>query len=125
MKAETKRRIKAAIERMDAALWVIVRRWAFRQLRKLVDVADDRLQAAQVKLRKEIAETQSLAQEGYGANACGSTVVRPIPLPVLEQPAGKTYAKWEARKSGVASVTKKSARRHHRLTAAEFDRQFA
>jgi hypothetical protein len=137
MKAETKRRIKAAIERIDAALWVMVRRWAFRQLRKLVDVADDRLQAAQVKLRNELSDLSGRqhpaltvhssedmlhqrTDEQRSANARSeSELLIPYETP-------NSYAKWEARKSGVAPVTKKSARRvRHRLTAAEFDRQFA
>jgi len=118
MKAETKRRIMAFVDRVDAALWVIVRRWAFRQLRKLVDLADDRLQAAQVKLREEIAERNSSSQQG-------SPVAAPSSGQHPQAAAGEDFTQWEARRSGVAPVTKKSARRRHRLTAAEFDRQFA
>jgi hypothetical protein len=118
MSPATKKRIKAAIERADAALWLTVRRWAFRQLRKMVDAADDRLQAAQVKLRTEIAEREASSQQG-------SPVAVSKTLTPLKPAAGEDFMQWEARRSGVALVTKKSARRRHRLTAAEFDRQFA
>jgi hypothetical protein len=37
----------------------------------------------------------------------------------------ENHAEWEARRSGVAPVSKKAAARRRRLTAADFDRRFA
>src|SRR5271154_3794139 len=56
---------KAFIDRVDAALWLIVRRLALRWLRKLVDGADDRLHAAEVSFRNEITTQSSSDGQGF------------------------------------------------------------
>jgi hypothetical protein len=104
-------------------LWL--RRWVIRQLIKLVDRAEERLQAWQVRLRENLAShavpvKQSLPVENERAEAntrdgrVGSVGRRRI-----------SFLEWEARKSGVAVITKKEARRREHLTAAGFDRRFA
>jgi hypothetical protein len=98
-------------------LWL--RRWAIRQLIKLVDGAEERLQRWQVSLREKIAP-KPLAAEDQALPRHHSPVDR-TPLP-----AGETFLQWEARKSGVAPVSKKVARRRReRMTAAAFDLKFA
>ena len=110
MKAETKQRIKLAL-----------RRFTLRWLRKLVDVVDDRLHAAEVTLRKEISD---------GTLDRRADVVGVSDLPdsrLLEKPAlqrqEETFLEWEARRSGVAPVRKKRYHRVHlrRRTASDFD----
>jgi hypothetical protein len=122
MKAQTKQRITAFIDRVDAALWLIVRRWTIRQLRKLVDVADDRLHATEVALREEITartvRTEPLIDNGAFVEGSASA---PYDTPT-------SYAKWEARRSGVAPISKKAARQRRektRMTAAAFDLKYA
>lgn len=108
-------------------LWA--RRVALRWARKLVDLADDRLHAAEVKLRNDLASRvvpvkQSLTAEHQQAEA------RKL-IPARGEEAGstgrrrETFQQWEARRSGVAPVSKKEARRRRALTAAEFDLRFA
>lgn len=107
MSPQTKQRIK---------IWC--RRLALRWLRKLVDVADDRLHTAEVKLRKEIAEGKASSQQD-------SPVVAPLNRDTPRPATGEDFQQWEARRSGFAPVSKKKAVRRQRLTAADFDRRFA
>jgi hypothetical protein len=92
-----------------------LRRWAIRQLIKLVDRGEERLQEWQVSLRKKLAAPVPAHEVGSGDR----TEVRILP------PAQSSFQKWEARRSGVAVITKKQATRRRRLTAADFDRRFA
>jgi hypothetical protein len=120
--------MKAFIDRVDAALWLIVRRWTIRQLRKLVDIADDRLHATEVRLREE------LSMRPEGAN---STQGLPLP-PHAEAKSAEVFAagatkhedfqQWEARRSGIAPISKKAARQRREkahMTAAAFDLRYA
>jgi hypothetical protein len=105
---------------MNAQVKLFLRRFTLRWLRKLVDVLDDRLHAAEVKLREEIAATTVRTEPliDKGAFVEGSASV-PYDTP-------KTFIEWEARRSGVAPVSKKSARaRRERTTATGFDLRFA
>jgi hypothetical protein len=104
-------------------LWL--RRWALRQLIKLADRAEERLQAWQVSLRndlcgcKTVAETAaSFSAKPVPARTCltsgrgqpqgdlaaesnsqaGTRHRSPVDRPL---PAGETFLEWEARKSGV------------------------
>jgi hypothetical protein len=94
-------------------LWL--RCWAIRQLIKLVDRAEQRLQMWQVALRVQLTP-KNLAVAVQASPRHRSPVDRPLP-------AGETFLQWEARKSGVAPVAKR--RRRERLTAGAFDRRFA
>jgi hypothetical protein len=137
MKTETKRRIKLAL-----------RRFTLRWLRKLVDVADDRLHAAEVKLRGEVAAKNSSDGQGFVTIVeLNRDAQRPqaVDEPFLsaqdkagncptvtdetaqETPIrGTTFQQWEARRSGIAPITKKAARqRRQRMTASAFDLKYA
>jgi hypothetical protein len=123
-------KMKAFIDRVDAALWLIVRRWTMRQLRKLVDVADDRLHAAEVSFRKEQELRNEIVPARVPAAGCniGSSE---SPLRGMDGSAApvrktETYVQWEARRSGIAPISKKAARQHRqRMTAAAFDVKYA
>jgi hypothetical protein len=122
--------MKAFIDRVDAALWLIVRRWTIRQLRKLVDVADDRLHAIEVKLREEIASRNDSVPARVSAAGC-TTGSSESPFRGAYESAApvrksENFQQWEARRSGVAPVSKKEARkRRERAGAAAFDLRFA
>ena len=105
---------------MKPATKIAIRRITLRWLRKLVDLADDRLHTAEVTLREEIS--------GRAGDMPGSTATarkRPIVTDETEQekPAQgvESFLQWEARRSGVTVVSKKTARRQRRVTAAVFD----
>ena len=119
---------KAFIDRVDAALWLIVRRLALRWLRKLVDVADDRLHAAEVSFRKEQELRNDIAGEAAAAGVvagASSKVVHGAPA-AAKSIKGESWTEWEARRSGVAPISKKAARRRReRMTAAAFDVKYA
>ena len=115
-----------------------IRRWSIRQLRKLLDFLDDRLHAAEVRLREDIAGTL-VRHEEHHSSRVGST-----PTPRSSSPAvafhapparakascgtsctaGESFQQWEARRSGVAPVRKKSARRRG-MPARAFDLRFS
>jgi hypothetical protein len=107
---------------MKARLKLWLRRWALRQLRYLVDVADDRLHSAEVNLREELAARTSLPVRPAAVRE-GTLVATPKCARGPSQP--EKFLQWEARKSGVAVISKKEARRRRGISAAEFDLQFA
>lgn len=103
-------------------LWL--RRWTLRRLRWLVDLADDRLHAAETRLRNDL---------------CGRKPVGEVAAPIPAKPAaartcltseagrpqGDTFLQWEARRSGVAVISKKEARLRRGMTALSFDLKFS
>lgn len=133
---------------MKAETKLALRRFTLRWLRKLVDVADDRLHAAEVQLREELSDLSpqkgeshdprngSARPAGHSAHHSGTAqpgqqTARSAAIAARdakpELPAHRhheTFAQWEARRSGVAVVTKREARRR-RLSAREFDLRFA
>lgn len=142
-RANVKQRIKLALRRL-----------ALRWMRKLVDVADDRLHAAEVRLREELqalravsaphdtteplTRPESLVRQGQRAKPqelpASAVATRRIPEQERQMPAvavgdrpafAQTFSQWEARRSGVEPITKKASRRRRGLTAAAFDRKFA
>ncbi len=121
---------------MNAATKLALRRFALRWLRKLVDVADDRLHAAEVTLRNDLAEMQAPAQRAERADvlrAVAPTTIRTEPLidkgafvegsPSVPYEAPSTYMQWEARRSGITPKVKTHRRRRARSSAADFDFQ--
>jgi len=123
---------------MNAATKLALRRFALRWLRKLVDVADDRLHAAEVTLRNDLVETQAPAQRAERPRVLRAPAANEIAIqteppsdggavvagsPSVPYEAPNTYAQWEARRSGVATVAKKRRVHHRRSTAADFDFQ--
>lgn len=173
---------------MKEQIKLALRRFALRWLRKLVDVADDRLHTAEIALRNDLSdardrqhptrtvlrtedmlhqvtddqppESESLSPQkgeshdprngtartarhsadGSGVAQSGQQAARSAAIAardakpelpahrhhetVSRKGAGETFAEWEARRSGVAVVTKREARRR-RLSAREFDLRFA
>jgi hypothetical protein len=110
---------------MSPATKLALRRFALRWLRKIIDVADDRLHAAEVSLRNDLSGCKevpipvaSCDRETANARTClTSEAVRP---------GSETFIEWEARRSGVAPVSKKAVRkRRERAGAAAFDLRFA
>lgn len=109
---------------MNAKLWL--RKRALMALRSIVWRVDDWLHGQEIALREAIEGVTSRKRSG---NSVSETTDRedmphqrnrlPLPLPVRE-----SFQQWEARRSGVAVISKKSARRH-RPTAAEFDARYA
>lgn len=99
---------------------IAIRRWTIRQLRFLLDFLDDRLHAAEVRLRDEIANTNPPAafdaprpERAKVARMKGATAA-----------AGETFAEWELRRTGVRSLPRQSSRRRG-LPARAFDLRFA
>ena len=124
MKTETKERIKLAL-----------RRFTLRWLRKAFDALEERLHAAEVRLRENLVDDRRdlspVRRDGCGLT---SDIQRPADRhnlveredqenrPVVHE----TFLEWEARKSGVAPVSKKVARaRRQRAGAASFDLRFS
>lgn len=103
-----------------------IRRFAIRWMRKLLDVLDERLHDAEVRLREECAAARALVtptrDRGDTVEVFGVGRVPP-------QRRIETFQQWEARRSGIAPVAKKPAcagrSRRRGLSAAEFDLRFA
>lgn len=112
---------------MERALKIWIRRMALRWLRKLVDAADDRLHAAEVEFREFRAGSRVEAGRpevaAAAANPTAWCVTHPNPRPPNPR---ETFLQWEARRNGVAPITKKSAQRsRRRKSAREFDLSFS
>jgi hypothetical protein len=91
---------------------LLLKRFVARQLRKLVDLVDERLHAWEVSLRTSLpAVIRSAAKRGPEVEA------KTPPLP-----ARVSFLEWEARKSGV-SVSARPRRRRAHQTSADFDRE--
>jgi hypothetical protein len=123
----TKQRITAFIDRVDAALWLIVRRWTIRQLRKLVDVADDRLHAVEVTLRNDLS-VRNEAPKPAATRIGDAEQSQDMPRRVSGRAESENFQQWEARRSGIAPISKKAARQRRekaRMTAAAFDLKYA
>jgi len=106
-------------------LWL--RRWALRTLIKLVDRAEERLQAWQVSLREKLIDLAA----GCNSQASPRQRAGGMPLSTRETLVARTngrtetWSQWEARKSGVAPIETKRYRVHHRRRgAADFDARF-
>lgn len=127
------------LTRTLAACQEWLRRWAIRQIIKLVDRAEERLQAWQVSLRETLAAGAVPVKQSVSVK---NELTRDAVLPSREGQAvldgaefgrdvspGRrrvSFGEWEMRKSGVAPISKKAARRRReRLTAASFDLKFA
>lgn len=104
--------------RFSSALRLAARRQIVRWLRKLFDWLEERLHAAEVKLRNDLAEktVQTEPPSDKGAVVAGS-LSAPYKAPI-------TFLQWEARRSGVSVKTKLNKKGRH-LTAREFDLRFA
>ena len=101
-----------------------IRRWAIRKLRLWFDAfhewADARIHAAEVRLRGELSAHNSPAAYSLALPA-RAKAERGAEIPAA---AGETFEQWEARRSGVAPVSKKSSRRRG-IPARAFDLRFS
>src|SRR5271154_3564878 len=118
---------------MSPATKLALRRFALRWLRKLVDVADDRLHTAEVSFRNEISAKSSSDGQGFVTivewkpehRGVSRTVGEPFlsaqdkasNCPTVtdetarEKPiGGESFQQWEKRRSGIAPISKKAAR---------------
>jgi hypothetical protein len=97
-----------------------MRRWTIRQLRKLWDFLDEQLHAAEVKLRNDLSDRHQVSEL-----AASSAEKTDPSQDMLHRAPGRseTFLQWEARKSGVAPVSKKQ-RRQRGMPAAAFDLRF-
>lgn len=126
MKPETKRALK---------------KWALMTLRSILWRVDEWLHRQEVKFREQLLEEstknvgriRSASAIGCPGESSRANVRMPrsFSLPTgehermaLQATSRETFAQWEARKSGVAVITKKQARRR-RATAGDFDLRFA
>lgn len=108
---------------MKAKLKLWARRMALSWLRKLVDLADDRLHAAEVRLRDDLALRQGVRSPfDIETPIAGKTCTASARIPVGNR--RETFQQWEARRSGVAVISKKEARRGA-VSAAAFDLRFS
>jgi hypothetical protein len=103
---------------MKSVTKLAIRRWAIRKLRLLFDFLDDRLHAAELRMRDELSVQHSPAAAFHGLPA------RAKALPRTSCAAGETFEQWEMRRSGVSPVSKKSARRRG-MPARAFDLRFS
>ena len=107
---------------MTAQTKIALRRFALRWLRKLVDLADDRLHAAEVRFReqpkiscrKQVPRTVAQTVQGKRRSS------EDMPHQLARRQ--ETFQQWEARRSGIAPIIKRSSRRG--MTASEFDRRY-
>jgi hypothetical protein len=133
---------------MKSRIQLWLRRWAIRSLIKLVDRAEDRLQAWQVLLRNDLSDLrdrqhpprtvhssedllhqrtgeyrpESETDLAAGCNFQASPRQRAGGMPLSTR---ETFLQWEARKSGVAPIETKRHRFHlRRQRAADFDARF-
>jgi hypothetical protein len=104
-----------------------LRRVAIRWARKLLDFLDDRLHAEEVRLREDAATRNDLcARKSAGPSVAGKLTANPERRAAFPGRAQtETFTEWEARRSGVAVISKKEARRRQRPTASVFDLRFS
>jgi len=112
-------------------LWL--RKRALMLLRAIVWRADDWLHRREVALREELVLQNAVHVSGH-REVTGRAELRSAASPVrsfgadssksAERPVHReSFQQWEARRSGIAVISKKSTR--HRMTAAEFDARYA
>ena len=116
-----KAKLKLWARRLLSALRLAAHRTMLRWLRKLVDLADDRLHAAEVRLRNDLSPIGT----AKAASHHDPTSVRSVRTTPVPSPRRENFQQWEARRSGVAPVSKKEAHRRRAVSAAAFDLRFA
>jgi len=105
----------------ETKLWL--RKKTLMALRSLLWHADEWLHAQEVKLREDLSGRNT--RNASAAPECAKPAARED---MLHQRPGRseseTFIQWEARRSGIAVVTKKEARRR-RMSARAFDLRFS
>lgn len=113
-----------------------LQKWALMALRSIVWHVDEWLHRQEVAYRDSVAGQHPSVQRIDGADARGhASPARPdeqstptLPREVTAtRPSRRreTFAQWEARRSGIAAVSKKEARRRRGMPVREFDLRFA
>jgi hypothetical protein len=102
---------------MEDRLKLWLRRWTLRTLRKLVDLADDRLHAAEVSLRKQISGKKSIS----------AGEVRTVPRGQRTPMGNDEPAVGLSRLGNVVIPAARSQRKRRRrgVTASAFDLRFS
>ena len=103
---------------MPARFKLWLRKKTLMALRAIIWHADEWLHAREVKLRKELGFRRAEATP-VPAAAGLPTVERSKPR---RQP--ESFQQWEARRSGIAVVSKKEARRRRQTSTSAFDSRF-
>jgi len=111
MKAETKAAIKLAI-----------RRFTLRWLRKLVDVVEERIHAAEVTLRNDLS-VRNEALKPAATRIRDAEQSQDMPHRVSGRAESENFQQWEARRSGIAPKVKTRRVHRRRQTASDFDFQ--
>jgi hypothetical protein len=125
--ARRARGFSVVVGRMGAATTLALRRFTLRWLRKLVDVADDRLHAAEVTLRNDLS-VRNEALKPAATRIRDAEQSQDMPHRVSGRAESENFQQWEARRSGIAPISKKAARQRRertRMTAAAFDLKYA
>lgn len=104
----------------ETKLWL--RKKFLMTLRSLLWHADEWLHAREVELREDLSGRHQVPE--LAATSTGKTD-QSQDMPHRAPGRSETYLQWEARRSGIAVISKKQAREHRRQTAAEFDLRFA
>jgi hypothetical protein len=100
------------------------KRFLLRWLRKLFDALEERLHAEEVTLRNDLSDREQVAEPV--ATCSAKPDAEDMPHQDKGRSGSETFSEWETRKSGVAVISKKEARRRReRVTAAAFDLRFA
>ena len=120
-----------------------LRKWAISALRAVIWHADEWLHRREVKLREEIERSarrpdylapQLVRRESDALRAdtkhspvrgCDGSVASHNGRRAERSKVTETFPQWEARRSGIAIVSKKDARRRRQTSSSAFDLRFA
>lgn len=108
-----------------------LRKWALMAMRSVVWTVDEWLHTQELRLREDLEQLGSARgvvtslppkpRPQFGSGDGAASVKR---AGELRAPAPASYSEWEARKSGIAVISKKSARRRG-MPARAFDLKFS
>jgi len=106
----------------ETKLWL--RKKALMTLRAIIWHADEWLHRQEVKLRNDLCACKTCSE------VAAPTSARPrVCEDMLHQQPGRArsenFQQWEARRSGIAVVSKKESRRRRQLSASAFDLRFS
>jgi hypothetical protein len=118
---------------MACPIWL--RKKTLMALRSLLWHADEWLHRREVRLREEISNGEPEIRERMEGVGQGAALRVHSLAPKAAGAPGKphrptsmrseTFLQWEARRSGVAVVSKKEARRRRQISASAFDLRFS
>jgi hypothetical protein len=107
----------------ETKLWL--RKKTLMALRALLWRADEWLHRQEVALREDLSGRDQVSAKA-ASEAEKTDPSQDMLHRAPARPGSETFREWEARKSGIALVTKKEARRRReRVTASAFDLRFS